>query len=363
MTMKSVFCNYVLSRAIFFVALTSSIFPAETVAADSGAPVCSICRGRHYDSEHNGGSSPPVYVDPPPVTVTGPSPHQLKMQKLRKDSNAANDKGVEYFNKGDYDTALQYFEEALRINRNNIVAKQNMANAFNQKGVEYDNNGDYENAVKYYEKAVIEFPGSDPDIIKNLDQAKERLRNVRETTLRIEEEVQIRRKEDQRDLILSGLKETTSVTAGDQLISVEIHGLVADKLSSEGTIYNFKLERASMEARKVFDDDRGDKGEWSLVFRKDLGKNPWRESVVTNEDRERAPVIIEYERKRHEARERRLQNEEKLEDLKSFSEGERPKDWSVQVAAANQDISNADNEEIFYNFQINVTLKKSKIPK
>jgi hypothetical protein len=69
------------------------------------------------------------------------------------------------------------------------------------------------------------------------------------------------------------------------------------------------------------------------------------------------PAIVEYERKRHETRERLFQYKEKLETLKSLPEGKRSNNWSVQVAEANQNISNADNEEIFYNFQIGESLK------
>jgi tetratricopeptide (TPR) repeat protein len=263
---------------------------------------------------------------------------------------------MEYYNKGDYDTALQYFEIALDSSVYNHDAEINKAYTLNQIGIRYYNKGDYENAVKYYEKAALSFPGTQPTILSNLSLAKERLKNVIATTLRIEKKEQIRREEEKRDWILGDLKETITVSVGGQLKSVVKHGMNADELSKKGTIHNFKFEEASMEARKGFDTTGVNVG--SLHIPRDLGRSPWKAPVVTNDDRKRIPAIRDYERKRHESRERRLQYEEKLEDLKSLPESEQPQDWSVKVANAEQNVTDAGNEEIFYNFQIGESLRK-----
>jgi len=193
----------------------------------------------------------------------------------------------------------------------------------------------------------------------NLNLIKAEIKKQADERVRMEEET-ARRENDREDVlkinrILSDLKEPKSVAAGDQLKSIVKHSLDADELSKKGTIHNFKFEEASMEARKGFDTTGVKAG--SLRFPKGIGKNRWKEQVVTNEDRKRVPAIVEYEKKRHESRERRFQYKEKLDNLKSLPEDERSNDWSVQVAEANQNISNADNEEIFYNFQIGVSLK------
>ena len=362
MTMKTISCKCLAVGAVVYIALMLLLSNSAFAQRVKGGQ-CGIC-GTWYEGSHScrsnssGGSeggrgSGGGNRTPPPQK---PTPRELRIQKLVSDSNAANDKGVEYYNKGDYDTALKYFEIALDSSIYNQDAEINKAYTLNQIGIRYDNIGDYENAVKYYEKAVLTFPGTQPTILSNLSLAKERLKNVIATTLRMEKEEQVRREEEKRDLILGDLKETITVSVGSQLKSVVKHGMIADELSKKGTIRNFKFEEASMEARKGFDTTGVNAG--TLHIPRDLGRNPWKAPVVTNDDRKRVPAIKNYERKRHESRERRLQYEEKLEELKSLPESEQPQDWSVKVADAEQNVTDAGNEEIFYNFQIGESLRK-----
>ena len=361
MSNKPIFRNYLALVVVALFALTLLLSNSSFAQRVKGGQ-CGIC-GTWYEGSHScrsdssggseggrgsGGNSTPL--------LQKPTPRELRIQKLVSDSNAANDKGMEYYNKGDYDTALQYFKIALDSSIYNQDAEINKAYTLNQIGIRYDNIGDYENAVKYYEKAVLTFPGTDPTILSNLGLAKERLKNVIATTLRMEKEEQIRREEDKRDRILGDLKETITISVGGQLKGVVKHGMNADELSKKGTIHNFKFEEASMEARKGFDTTGVNVG--SLHIPRNLGRNPWKAPVVTTEDRKRVPVIVEYERKRHEARERRLLYEEELEDLKYLPESEQPQDWSVKVADAEQNVTDAGNEEIFYNFQIGESLRK-----
>jgi hypothetical protein len=68
----------------------------------------------------------------------GPSPQELKRQREAKDLNEAaddaNDKGVDFYNKGDWENAIKYFREALEYNpdnqdyRNNLQRAQQKAN-------------------------------------------------------------------------------------------------------------------------------------------------------------------------------------------------------------------------------------------
>ena len=361
MSNKPIFRNYQALVAVVLFALMLVLSNSASAQRVKGGQ-CGIC-GTWYEGSHScssdssggseggrgsGGNSTPL--------LQKPTPRELRIQKLVSDSNAANDKGMEYYNKGDYDTALQYFEIALDSSVYNHDAEINKAYTLNQIGIRYDNIEDYENAVKYYEKAVLTFPGTDPTILSNLSLAKERLKNVIATTLRMEKEDQIRREEEKRDLILGELKETITVSVGGQLKGVVKHGMNADELSKKGTIHNFKLEEASMEARKGFDTTGVNVG--ALYIPRNLGRNPWKAPVVTNDDRKRIPSIKDYERKRHESRERRLQYEEKLEALKSLPKSDQPQDWSVKVANAEQNVTDAGNEEIFYNFQIGESLRK-----
>jgi tetratricopeptide (TPR) repeat protein len=360
MSNKPIFRNYQALVAVVLFALILVLSNSASAQRVKGGQ-CGIC-GTWYEGSHSCSSDSSGGSEggrgsgnrtPPPQK---PTPRELRIQKLVSDSNAANDKGMEYYNKGDYDTALQYFEIALDSSVYNHDAEINKAYTLNQIGIRYDNIEDYENAVKYYEKAVLTFPGTDPTILSNLSLAKERLKNVIATTLRMEKEDQIRREEEKRDLILGELKETITVSVGGQLKGVVKHGMNADELSKKGTIHNFKLEEASMEARKGFDTTGVNVG--ALYIPRNLGRNPWKAPVVTNDDRKRIPSIKDYERKRHESRERRLQYEEKLEALKSLPKSDQPQDWSVKVANAEQNVTDAGNEEIFYNFQIGESLRK-----
>ncbi|MBL7050381.1 MAG: tetratricopeptide repeat protein [Nitrospira sp.] len=362
MSNKIIFRNYLVLVAVTLIALIL-VLNKSTFAQRVKGGQCGIC-GTWYEESHScrrdssggreGGRGRGGGNDTPPPQK--PTPEELRIQELVSDSNAANDKGMEYYNKGDYDTALQYFEIALDSSVYNQDAVINKAYTLNQIGIRYDNIGDYENAVKYYEKAVLTFPGTDPTILSNLDLAKERLKNVIATTLRMEKEEQIRREEENRDRILADLKETITASVGGQLKSVVKHGMNADELSKKGTIRNFKFEEASMEAGKGFDSTGVNAG--YLYIPRDLGRNPWKAPVVTNDDRKRIPSIKDYERKRHESIERRLEYEEKLEELKSLPESEQPQNWSVKVADAEQNVTDAGNEEIFYNFQIGESLRK-----
>jgi tetratricopeptide (TPR) repeat protein len=265
--------------------------------------------------------------------------------------NAATNRGIDFFGKGDYQGAEASFRESLQYFPEDVTGNFNL-------GVSLYKQGQLVEAKSVYSKVM----SLDPNHSKaqnNLDLIDAEIKKQAEEIARMEEET-ARMEDDREDLhkinrILSDLKVSKSVAAGDQLKSVVKHSLNADELSKKGTIHNFKFEEASMEARKGFDTTGVKAG--SLQVPKGIGKNRWKEPVVTNEDRSRVPAIVEYERKRHETRERLFQYKEKLETLKSLPEGKRSNNWSVQVAEANQNISNADNEEIFYNFQIGESLK------
>jgi tetratricopeptide (TPR) repeat protein len=56
-------------------------------------------------------------------------------------------RGAGYYNKGDYDGAIQDFNEAIRLNPNN-------ANNYNNRGVAYKRKGHYDRAIQDYNQAI-----------------------------------------------------------------------------------------------------------------------------------------------------------------------------------------------------------------
>jgi len=131
---------------------------------------------------NNSGPSRPTSSQP-----SGPSPEELKEKKLKKEGAEANIQGVKYFNSENWDTAIVYFEDAIRKDPNNTVARENLRNARTRKvheqaikandiALEFSNNGDYESAIRYYKQALEHWPDSEV-ILENLrrDQNSKRL--------------------------------------------------------------------------------------------------------------------------------------------------------------------------------------------
>ena len=66
------------------------------------------------------------------------------------DNNAAavhNDKGIEYYKKGEYQKAIYEFTESIRNN-------PNISQTYNNRGNVYDILGQFENAIKDYNQAI-----------------------------------------------------------------------------------------------------------------------------------------------------------------------------------------------------------------
>jgi tetratricopeptide (TPR) repeat protein len=288
--------------------------------------------------------------------------------------NAARKRGIDLYEKNDYRGAEAAFREVIRIFPDNAGSHYNLGLA-----LEYQKR--WSEAVDAYREAMR----LNPNYSKardNLRQAEAELRKEREWQARREEERREREQDAQRkeniSRVLADLKkEKPSPSEGfpirikpfpgmDPLkghaevdTSPSIHGLGGMKTAGQQLTGAAALGEGA--GRKPFD-TWGPAGR-PLNIPKHLGRNPWKAPVVTDEDRKRVPAIRKYEGMRSAARKRRVEYQAKLEELKSLPESEKPRDWSVQVAEAEQNASNAGNEEIYYNFQIGEALRKSNIPK
>ena len=150
---------------------------------------------------NNSGPSRPTSSQP-----SGPSPEELKEKKLKKEGAEANIQGVKYFNSENWDTAIVYFEDAIRKDPNNTVARENLRNARTRKvheqaikandiALEFSNNGDYESAIRYYKQALEHWPDSEV-ILENLRRDQNSKRLDEERARRREQE---RREEEARN--------------------------------------------------------------------------------------------------------------------------------------------------------------------
>src|SRR3990167_5372606 len=125
------------------VSIVSLSLSAPEAFSIDGAPTgwgwCAICgadRGPGHDFTHGagsgsggGGSGWGFFAPPPP----GPSPEEIARQWRSQQSTEANDKGVEYAERGDYDTAIKYYEQALDYDPNNQVARDNLQKSMAKK--------------------------------------------------------------------------------------------------------------------------------------------------------------------------------------------------------------------------------------
>jgi tetratricopeptide (TPR) repeat protein len=72
---------------------------------------------------------------------------QLGRESPRQLATAFNNRGFAYKLKGDYDRALQDYDQAIRLNHNN-------ANAYNNRGIIYKIKGEYDRAIEEYSQAI-----------------------------------------------------------------------------------------------------------------------------------------------------------------------------------------------------------------
>lgn len=145
--------------------------------------------GRPSQSTGGGNVSPSHNFIP-----SGPSPRQLEQQRKRDESIKLSNRGVEYDRRGYYDTALEYFERALRVDPDNHTARDNIrivrAKKAYHQGVEYYENGEFEKALSYFREALRFLPGN-RDILAKIDDAKGKADNKKKQVINNQERVRM----------------------------------------------------------------------------------------------------------------------------------------------------------------------------
>lgn len=120
--------------------------------------------------------------DIPSDVPSGPSPEELARQRAIANSNQANNTGVRFFQKGDFDTAIHYFRQALDFDSGNATARQNLRNAqaaaaqraatnANEAGIACFDQKNWVGAIAKFEEALRHNP-NDSVIQGNLRNAR-----------------------------------------------------------------------------------------------------------------------------------------------------------------------------------------------
>ncbi|MDV2504525.1 MAG: tetratricopeptide repeat protein [bacterium] len=378
--------------------------------------------GSSGSSSGGGGWSTPRHVP------RGPSPAERARQRREDAADVANSTGIKYRKMGDYDTAISYYKEAIRLAPNNSTYRENMGIAFTYKANKYFDKEDYDTAIHYYEEALRYMP-NDPDIresirllrsikgsikgkkantigveyfnkgdyetaIKyfrealrfdpngsvkqaNLRNAEAKLKEQREEQVRerklAESKTKVRRMLDnmseefgsstlpkgslgfmspRKPLVAKGSKGSSS--EGLQFMDPRQEGgaisdtgarLKSVKKTGKWAVSAKTIEEARAKAGLGFD-DRGVKAD-PLNIPKVRGKAPGvysKSPAVTDGDRKRIPSIVGFEKQRAQAINKLAAHQAKLEKLKSLPVDKRPKDWSVQRFNAIQAMTNAKSE-------------------
>jgi tetratricopeptide (TPR) repeat protein len=385
------FVHSVKPNAILLLLIVCLFIPAPDVYAfGKKSDICgswnNYCEGGDSSGGSSGGDGGGYQQPSVPV---GPSPAELER---RRQSTVANDKGVECANKEDYDCSIWYYTEALRLYPGNTTARANLsksrAKQTNKLGLKYYEQGDWTRALQYFGKARQYY---NYDFINNnIRAAKAEIKRQIEAEAEAKEIALTEEASREVDRILDDLStqmtkldrpqegitwikdvpfsmpvkprlgpgEQGNISAGAQLRSAEKSGRWAKEAAQDG---NDELAPEKARGRSSIGfDTPGYKSE-GIEVPDDLGANPWKEPVIT--EAQRTPAVRNIEMKRDKAKQQRLILEKKLEELQSVPDNKRTADLVMKVMETKQAISNAGNQEIFYNFSIGQELKKGNTGK
>ena len=299
-------------------------------------------------------------------TYTGPSWAERQQWKRESQGVALNEKANQYFTNGDFETAVNYYRQALGYKPDDQVIADNLIRAegsyLNVQGNKEYEKGNYAAAANYYQQALQRKPES--EVIKNnLANAQDMASQQKEWEA---QKAELEEKREQHERRMAVVAEGVSGTVGNiarelkprtttqteglqfmgpsaQLKSVQFHSQQAAAASN--------IEVMKEESSKGFD-TRGDVKEGLKPL--DLKGMPLeaRDPVVPSELR--TPKISQFEKERTEVRNKRWEMEKKLGVLQSS-----PKQDTKKIAELKQEISNAENKENFLNFSINDELRKA----
>lgn len=116
-------------------------------------------------------------IIPEPPQPPPPDPFLIERQRRIQESLRINHEGVKCYNRKDFDCALQKFTEALKWNKDDQQIKKNLQDAMEAKATELNNKGydfylrgNYDEAITFFKEAGQYL--RNPDIEKNLRKAE-----------------------------------------------------------------------------------------------------------------------------------------------------------------------------------------------
>ncbi|MDD1778550.1 MAG: tetratricopeptide repeat protein, partial [Candidatus Helarchaeota archaeon] len=167
-----------LGIVILFFALSLS---KETLAWEAGPTGwCTDADGNNYRCDEAPASgSQESSSDYGTFIPAAPSAADLEARKARQEAERLCADCANYLNNSDFDKAISCFENALSIDPSNITIQANLNKARKLKanaiGIEYFKGGNWEMAVQYFQEALSY--GRDATIEYNLRQAQAQLQD------------------------------------------------------------------------------------------------------------------------------------------------------------------------------------------
>lgn len=289
-----------------------------------------------------------------PPQPSGSSPQELEQQRRQQAGHEANQKGVELYNKREWDAAVQSFKLALQNRPDDPVIRQNLKNAEEQAHRAQENERIRRDA------AVVNTLRSDIERLAESLRTQSPAPDGRSTGGSQSRGLDFMQDPEERRRIEPARgdgkarrspQSQPAKLAGAQLKSAEKHGGEVQALAAAGA-----LEPAAERAKNIFDTQRGDYV-GGLSYPAVDGRNPGKEPVVPGD--KRTPAIARLEQQRDGMKQQRIELETKLQQLEA--EPKTPKK-AVAITHLKQDISTVQNQEYSLNFQITEQLQRPTAP-
>ena len=144
-----------------------------------------------------------------------------------------NKLGNQYYEAGDYETALYYYEQARAISNNRVVnrsIKWAKGHIINKKGLKAYEREDWDEALVYFERAYVYIPNND-SIQHNLTEVRERISEARIAREKQRIEDTLVRLEDELNGFIQSEEETDPTGVGNAQFAMESRDLAFEAYS------------------------------------------------------------------------------------------------------------------------------------
>lgn len=339
-----------------------------------------------------GGGGLPGFIDK--WINEGPSPEDIEREKRENQAvDLCNNVCVPADNAGDFERAIDCYNQALSLNPNDAVVKKNLARinwikAW-KKANSYANEGNYQEALKYYQEArKFRYDKVIEDNIRSVENAikEQKKEQKRKEDVAKEERIQINKNTEaeakiklsiddlSREMVKSlpqpdanqlafidpGAVQVSGLTAGAgestapetekwvstaQLQEVQMHSTLAAQL---------KNEAASGEARIGFDTASDERKEGLPILRL-RGIPPELRDPNVPEELQKDEEINNLVNQRTAARDQRHELEKKLVELEKAGKKDTPEFHETE-----QGIKEGKSKEVFLNFSIKEKIKSAR---